>query len=75
MCLVVLQHGGSGEHSSGTRVVEQGFLDEIEVLPLCKHDDQVDAAVGAFEKLTLHKPAKFRMWLGPEDTAGRHMWM
>ncbi|MGH7174012.1 MAG: phage terminase large subunit [Gemmataceae bacterium] len=31
------------------------FLDEIEVFPLGKHDDQVDAAVGAFDKLTLHK--------------------
>jgi predicted phage terminase large subunit-like protein len=34
------------------------FLDEIEVFPLGKHDDQVDAAVGAFDKLTLHKPWK-----------------
>jgi phage terminase large subunit-like protein len=36
------------------------FLDEIEVFPLGKHDDQVDAAVGAFDKLTLHKPLKLR---------------
>jgi predicted phage terminase large subunit-like protein len=34
------------------------FLDEIEVFPLGKHDDQVDAAVGAFDKLTLHRPRK-----------------
>jgi PBSX family phage terminase large subunit len=34
------------------------FLDEIEVFPLGKHDDQVDAAVGAFDKLSLHKPKK-----------------
>ena len=39
------------------------FLDEIEVFPLGKHDDQVDAAVGAFDKLTLHKPNNFYMEL------------
>jgi phage terminase large subunit-like protein len=36
----------------------EDFLDEIAVFPLGKHDDQVDAAVGAFDKLTLHKPLK-----------------
>jgi predicted phage terminase large subunit-like protein len=34
------------------------FLDEVEVFPLGKHDDQVDAAVGAFDKLTLNRPRK-----------------
>jgi predicted phage terminase large subunit-like protein len=42
------------------------FLDEIEVFPLGKHDDQVDAAVGAFDKLTLHKPRKLWIAFGPE---------
>jgi predicted phage terminase large subunit-like protein len=34
------------------------FLDEVEVFPLGTHDDQVDAAAGAFDKLTLHKPRR-----------------
>lgn len=33
-------------------VWNKDFLDEVEVFPLGKHDDQVDAAAGAFQALT-----------------------
>jgi predicted phage terminase large subunit-like protein len=32
------------------------FLDELEAFPMGAHDDQVDAASGAFQQLVAHTP-------------------
>jgi predicted phage terminase large subunit-like protein len=43
------------------------FLDEVETFPFGRHDDQVDAAAGAFAELLLHPEVNPDLW-GPAKT-------
>jgi predicted phage terminase large subunit-like protein len=47
------------------------FLNEIESFPFARHDDQVDAAAGAFAELLLHPHIDPGFWANPGGRATR----